>query len=150
MQWLGGVAGGAALGNTVDKGVDKVQESLPHVLSDWELFLESFPLEWKALREDIKRIAQNNKPSAQVTVNLMANGGYHISRQGHEHVSLLTSASFQILVRPTGLGYFTLTVQPGWNVLDFPEGTLLELPQGTSGLQTVVLLYADYSIGNAI
>jgi hypothetical protein len=150
-QYLAAAFTGVAAEKVVTAGIDGSLKKLPHIEDEWEHFVGTFPDKFDQLCSDMSTLARIAGGQARYdTVYLEANGGYQLSRRGTLHVSVLAMTTFPVLVRVSGLGFYTPTLPVSWAALDYPDGTQIELPQGVAGMQQVLFYYSDVSLGNAI
>jgi hypothetical protein len=144
------IAVGALAGALISTAVDELREHLK-THENWEYMVHHLPETYAKLCCDIEKIAKSiSGPDVFDTVNLAAQGGYEIHRRGLQHVNALALSSTAILVQVRGLGLYSPTLPASWRTLDYPDGSIIELPLGTSGVKPVLFMYSDTVLGNAI
>jgi hypothetical protein len=74
---------------------------------------------------------------------------FRLDRQGRRYLAIFTPVTItNIAVDLMGVTGYTLTLSPGWNVINAPNGTTLTAPNGTN--QAIVIKATNYSQAGAI
>jgi len=148
------IAGGtqAIVGNLTGKQLDKVTGDIPYLAENGA-----------DVHRDIKTIAdcmlylckkedKNTKPYYE-RITLQPGTLIPMLNEAHDRnynmalLSAATTVNFQVI----GLGQaFSLSLMPGWNVLNMPDGTLWGLPSAAAANVSILYCASDVMFGNAI
>lgn len=72
-----------------------------------------------------------------------------VNRRGRRYFAIYSPVTVQgIAVDMLGVKGYTLTLQPGWNILNAPDGTILTAATGTD--QPVIIKATNYNQAGAI
>lgn len=150
-QFLKGAIAGGIAGLIGDEVGDQIKQRLPHIPDDMDVFLDSLPEKVEQALDDIHKMAGYGAlPNLGATINLFPQGDYRLDPRGRQHTSIFSATSVQVKLYVGGVGYYSPTLNAGWNALDLPPGSAISLPDNAAGSQGVWILYGDTSLGAAI
>lgn len=80
------------------------------------------------------------------TLALLGNNSMAIALHGRRHARLFVGTAGNLTADIPGIGYMTWAVNPGWNILDLPDGTGL-YAKTVGDIQNVLLQVLDNIYG---
>lgn len=140
---------GAAAGLIGDKAgdqIDKLQGKPEH------------PLLGSSLHQDIhhavellEKIAKGVEHSAERSyLTIPLNNYVTLHTKSRPYNSMFLGASTSVVFSIAGIGDVPLTLTPGWNMLNMPDGTRVSLPSAATAAVNVLFFTSNNSFGNAI